>query len=457
MADRRRLRDWKEIAAFFGRDERTVRRWERQRGLPVHRVSGGARNLVFAYADELDAWLHGGQPREAAGESMPQQTAATALSDEPSAEPLKELAGKRWPMLAFAASLAGIVLVAAAIAAYVRPVPPAWTAHKPEQRVQDLYLDATYALATRQSEGILRATQLLTEATTLDPNYADAYVKLADAYNLVSQYTLMPAPDAYPRALAAANRALSLEPSNAGAHAALAFTTFYWAKDFAGSKKLFEQSIELDPDVAQTRHWFALTLMVTGETDIPLREITRAQELNPESRAILANKGLILFYAGRPAEALSILESLSESEPKLRSPHEYLATIYLDQGRFSDFLREYATAARVSNNAARLAIAEAARHGLDDPAGTGMLVAMLDEQIRQFKLNRESAFKVAATAAMLGRNQEAMRYLEESFRRGENDMLGIRIDPAFKKLRGNEVYRSLVARMGFSPIEQSDS
>ena len=58
-----RLRDWKEIAAFFGRDERTVRRWERQRGLPVHRISGGARNLVFAYTDELERWLRSGSER----------------------------------------------------------------------------------------------------------------------------------------------------------------------------------------------------------------------------------------------------------------------------------------------------------------------------------------------------------------------------------------------------------
>jgi hypothetical protein len=54
-----RLDSWKEIAAFFDRDERTVRRWEKERSLPVHRVPGGARGGVFAYSEELREWLKG--------------------------------------------------------------------------------------------------------------------------------------------------------------------------------------------------------------------------------------------------------------------------------------------------------------------------------------------------------------------------------------------------------------
>ena len=54
---KKRLDSWKEIAAFFDRDERTVKRWEKERGLPVYRVPGSARGGVFAYAEELAEWL----------------------------------------------------------------------------------------------------------------------------------------------------------------------------------------------------------------------------------------------------------------------------------------------------------------------------------------------------------------------------------------------------------------
>ncbi len=69
----KRLNSWKEIAAFFERDERTVRRWEIERGLPVHRVPGGARGAVFAFADELEDWL-----RRPQGQAEQPQIAKTA-------------------------------------------------------------------------------------------------------------------------------------------------------------------------------------------------------------------------------------------------------------------------------------------------------------------------------------------------------------------------------------------
>lgn len=463
----RRLRDWKEIAAFFGRDERTVRRWERQRGLPVHRISGGARNLVFAYTDELERWLRG---ESAARENSPAATedapsrpaapvsvlpAAPVLAEMPAAGAGSDIRTLRRRPLLFGAAALALLALAGTVAMRGNTILPSRAPYRPDPRVQDLYLDAVYHLGTRQADGFTHAIQLLTEATTLDPNYADAYVKLAEAYNTISQFTLMPPNEAYPRALAAAQRAIALDPDNAGGYAALAFTTFYWTKDFARSRELFERAIRLDPSAAATHHWYALTLMVTGDTATPLREIGLAQQLNPESRAILANKALILFYAGQVDAAVMILQQLAKAEPNLRSPPEYLATIYLDQERYTDFLREYRRAAEVANNGARRAIADAAEQGLRQSGGRGMLEAMYAEQIRQFERNLEPAFKVAGTAAMLGLGDDAIRYLGESVRRKEADMLGIRIEPPFKTLRADPRYRAIVAAEGFVPAETS--
>jgi tetratricopeptide (TPR) repeat protein len=448
----RRLRDWKEIAAFFGRDERTVRRWERQRGLPVHRISGGARNLVFAYTEELERWLRSGKPAAQDDAAAPvADTPLALLVAEAGAAATGSTVSRRRPLLIFGAVALAFLAIAGAVTIRGADAPPASVAYKPDPRVQALYLDAVYHLGTRQADGFTHAIQLLTEATTLDPNYAEAYVKLADAYNTASQFTLMPQNEAYPRALAASRRAIALDGNNAGAYAALAFTTFYWTKDFVKSRELFERAIRLDPNAAQPHHWYALTLMVTGETALPLREIGRAQELNPESRAIVANKALILFYAGQTDEAVMILRQLAKAEPNLRSPPEYLATIYLDEGRFTDFLREYRRAAAIAGNGARLTIADAAEKGLRESGGQGLLSAMYAEQIRQFEKDLEPAYKVAGTAAMLGRADEAIRYLEESLRRKENDMLGVRIEPPFKGLRADPRYRAIVERQGFIP------
>jgi len=61
MAQETRLDSWKEIAAYLQRDRRTVQRWEKSRGLPIRTIPGGRRRRVFAYRDEIDAWLRGNQ------------------------------------------------------------------------------------------------------------------------------------------------------------------------------------------------------------------------------------------------------------------------------------------------------------------------------------------------------------------------------------------------------------
>ncbi len=84
-----RLNSWKEIAQHLQRDVRTVKRWERERAMPVHRVPG-RRGSVFAYADEIAAWLDG--PAKAAASPDP-----PPLAPHPGADPLDAAAGDLAP------------------------------------------------------------------------------------------------------------------------------------------------------------------------------------------------------------------------------------------------------------------------------------------------------------------------------------------------------------------------
>ncbi len=99
--ENKRLSTWKEIAAFLGCDVRTCLRWEKERGLPVHRPEGGAKSRVYAWTDELDLWLKGTQK----GASAPAKP-VSAPPFVPSARP-----GKMSPLLVAAAviALAGLL------------------------------------------------------------------------------------------------------------------------------------------------------------------------------------------------------------------------------------------------------------------------------------------------------------------------------------------------------------
>lgn len=441
----RLLTGWKQIAAYFGKDESTAKRWAAQRGMPVHRVPGQKRASVYAYSAELEAWLRrlGGMPAEPAAEAVAPQAATMPPR-------LAERTGRGLGRFA-AAGLAVILVVAVAgiVALGWRATGLASSMHQPTATAESLYLDGVFHLEKRTGEGLRRAIGLFTAAVADDPDYAKAYAGLADAYNLVSQYTNTPANEAYPRAKVAAERALALDPADAGAYAALAFNSFYWQRDFKAALALFDKSVTLGPDNARAHHWYALAAMHNRRFDLAEREIREAQRLAPQAPAILANKGLILFHAGKVDEALSVLVPLAESEPNLLSPHAYLATIYLSGGRYQDFLREYRTAATLSGNAPQLAIAEAAEAGFARGGAQGLLGGMLAAQQTEYAADREPAFKLALTAAMLGNGRMALDYLEASHARNEQDILGIRLEPALQALRDDATYRMLVAEVGF--------
>lgn len=450
----RRLNSWKEIAAYFGKDERTVKRWEGQRGLPVHRLPGGARKTVFAYASEFEAWLKGGTEPETA----------------PAGVILPDNAMRRRPTgrgrVLFAAGLIGAGLIASALtveligARQADPAPGIASAglppHQPSAEARDLYLTGVYHWESRTPEGLRRSVDLFDQAIAKDPDYADAYVGLANAYNLLSQYTVMRPEIAYPLAGDAARKALQLDGQSAGAYSALAFTTFYWLHDIDRAKELFSKALALDPTSSQTWHWYALALMHTGQMDEPVKAIEKAQLLDPVSRSILANKALIYFYAGRVDEAVALLKDLTASAPEFQPPHFYLATIYLDRGQFSDYFDESRLAAKLSGNDALADVIAAGAGGYAAGGANEMFARMLAVQQAQNENGRETAFNLARTAAQAGLTDAAFAYLDESVRSREPDALGIRIDPSLKPLRADPRFEKL-AKTAFAPPAEHDA
>ena len=481
----RLLKGWKEIASFFGRDERTVRRWAAAMDLPVHRVPGRKRAVVYAYSVDLDGWLRSRRDLETSEgpvRGSPSVPPAAGSAFEPAPAPLQTFhadepgpeeedvrpalvahdAGKgaaslRSRRMAWRPALAAAICVLALAAAglWTRwPVDPFRqepAKHRPANGAEALYIDGLYNLETRTAEGLTHAISLFTQAVREDPDYALAYVGLADTYNLVSQYTAVAPDTVYPKARAAAERAIALAPQESGGYAALAFNTFYWQDNFPGAMRLFEQAISLAPDNARAHHWYALVAMQDRRFDLALREIAQAQKLDPKAPSTLANKGLILFHAGRVDEALAVLQPLAVTNPSLRSPAAYLATIYLSIGRDRDFLREFHRSAALSGSADELAVADAAEAGYDKGGRQDMLLAMLSRQRDLYEAGRHPAFRLALTAAMLGDNHLTFDYLALSIQNKEPEIKGILLEPALSQLHGDRQFNVMIAEAGLSP------
>jgi tetratricopeptide (TPR) repeat protein len=464
QASKPRLDSWKEIAGFFGRDERTVKRWEKERALPVHRVPGGVRGGVFAYAAELSEWLE--DPEGTAIESSQQHSPAEAGAS--SADTIREVEpavpgqifaaaiparSSKFKLARNLAVLLGILLGLLVLKDQIPRQPTSAAArniappvHRPNPEAEELYLKGRYFWNKRTPEALNNAVDLFTQAIVRDPGYAQAYVGLADCYNLLREYSVMPPNEAYPRALAAAKQAVKLDDASAEAHNSLAFATFYWTWDAPTAEHEFKRAIALNPGYAAAHHWYATFLMATKRDAEAVVEIEQAAKLDPASTPIMADRGYILYRAGQSQQGVALLKQVESAEPTFLSPHLYLSSVYVEGKNYSNYLTEAKRVAELRHDPAALAIVSAGERGFAADGARGMWGNMLAVQKKFYLRGTLPAYPLAQTYSQLGESQEALKYLSEAYDKRDAAIVFLKTDRSFDGLRDNSSFRDLLAR-----------
>lgn len=456
----RRLDSWKEIAAFFGRNERTVRRWATSQAMPVHRIPGMAKGRVFAFEAELREWLSVSGTLDQPNRSPDSQSEAPREEARHSYSRSME---KRLAVLLVCAALAAAVFVFRGARHFLvhASATPGPAAKKPNSirpetsQAEDLYLQGRYYWNRRTPDDLNRAVDYFTQAIVRDPNYANAYVGLADSYNLLREYSAMPPSEAYPRALAAARTAVELDDSSADAHASLAFATFYWSWDALGAEREFKRALELNPDGARAHHWYATFLVSSQRFPEALTQIERARSLDPSSVAILADKAEILLDAHQTGESLALLKQIEAADPSFTSAHRYLAEVYLSQKDYPNYLKEWRQTATLLRDQNELEVEGAAEKGFSTGGYEGMQKGILRAQKR---LNSQGAvpdYSLALTYARLGDKKDSLQCLRAAYEKHDSSLLFLSSESAFDTLRNVPEFDDLVARV--SPVLSQQS
>lgn len=201
----------------------------------------------------------------------------------------------------------------------------------------ELYLRGRFFWNQRSAAGLARAIELFQDAVARDDNFQMAHAGLADAWVVMPYHTDAPALESLDRALAAADRALSLDPDMGEAHAARAFAlTGRWEWDAAEAE--FGRALALSPGYATGHQWHAVLLVALGRTEEALAAIRRAFALDPLSRVISYELGLILFVDGAREEALDRFDQTLELDPGFAQAHLHRAWVLEDMGRHSDMV-----------------------------------------------------------------------------------------------------------------------
>ncbi len=287
-----------------------------------------------------------------------------------------------------------------------------------------------------------------------DPGYAAPYVGLADTYNLLREYSAMPQEEAFPRALAAASKAVELDPNSAEAHNSLAFASYWGFFDAATADREFKRAIELDATLPRAHHWYATFLVAIQRNQEALVEIERARQLDPSSTPILADKGLILAASGKTETARALLTQIAASQPEFVPPHRYLAqVIYFPEGNYPGYLEEMGKVAHLRHDANAEKNIEAEQKAYKSGGQRGLFEQRLAAARESFDHGKGSAFDLAAAYADLGQKSDALKSLEIAYQRHDLLLTNLPSSSTFQSMHQDPEFRELVAKIGLPPVK----
>ena len=200
-----------------------------------------------------------------------------------------------------------------------------------------LYLKGRFHWAKRKKEDMLLAVDAFKQAIALDPNFALAYVGIAEAYNSMGKNPDVPPSEAIPLGKAAAMKAIEFDPNLAEAHSALADSLAIGDWNWTESEKEFHKAIELDPNVGYIHVAYSGSyLTAVGRTDEAAAETARAVELEPVALINNALHVASLINARRYDDALAQARKAYELDREFPLSRHWLGTALAASGKFDE-------------------------------------------------------------------------------------------------------------------------
>jgi len=309
------------------------------------------------------------------------------------------------------------------------------------------YMLGRYFWNKRTGPDMAKSIDYFQAAVELDPNFALAYAGMADSYVLLPSYEgTLPPEEAFPKAKAAAQKALELDESLSEAHTALSYALFNYDWNFAESEKHSSRAIALNPNYATAYHWYGnANLLAYGRFDESIEVMKRARELDPLSLIINADLGTSYCYALRLDEAIEQFNKTLELDHNFYYAHVYLGRTYLLKGDYAKALDELQQASRLSEDP-RIPML---RSRIYSKMGHKTNALQMLGELRQMSKKRYvSNFDFALTYTGLGDYDDAFACLQRSLSAHDGNLVYLKADPLLADLHRDPRYNELLAKLG---------
>ena len=312
-----------------------------------------------------------------------------------------------------------------------------------DNEAYQLYLRGRFYWNKRTTESLKTAIEQFKAASEKDPNFALAYVGLADSY-LVGQYSLRGKDkEAVPLAKAYATRAFEIDPSLVEVNATLGLVdTFSW--NWTEAEKYYKRALELNPNYPSARHWYSRYLREMGKYDEAYEQIRQAQTADPLSLAISNNVGESLLEKG------DIQGAIAESRRTLEIgtswvPYRTLAHCYLRLGQKDEALANARKSAESLNGSAiTLKVLGYVQGAIGNRTEASAIAREIEDK---FAKGEADGRDVAVVYAGLGENDKVFEWLEKDFQNRNTSLTELRLEFPFAPLRSDPRFKDLAKRM----------
>lgn len=309
----------------------------------------------------------------------------------------------------------------------------------------DLYLRGRYHWHRRNDHALREAVDAFEQAVSTDPSYARAWAGLADAYAILGFYDWAAPREVFPRARAAAQRAIEFEDTRAEAEATLGYVALYYDWDWRTAEEHFRRSLQLDPGSSKAHQWYANLLTAVGRFSQAEREMRRAQELEPLS--LIANAALcwVWFYARRHDDAVRQCHATQDLDSNFVLAYLWRGWALGELGRFDSATVSLRRAVTLSGGDV---LSRASLAYVSGRAGATDEAAALLATVRALRASRYvPAYDLAKAALGMGRTHEALAWLDTAIADRAHSVVFLEEDPQLDELRGDPRFTALLRRV----------
>jgi adenylate cyclase len=305
------------------------------------------------------------------------------------------------------------------------------------------YLQGRKYWNERSKSSLEKAIDSFMRAIEKDPNYALAYVGIANCYVVSLDYGYMKPSEAAVKIKEYAKRALELDPTLSEAHAALAsaFSQMWKWKD---AEREFKTSLELNPNYSTAHQWYAIHLMSLDKNDMAIEELTKALRLDPLSLIINTDLGIAHFRAHEYEKAIEQLNKTLKIEPKFPVAHSWLGTIYAETSRLPEAIKEFEIASQFEKGHLWANCYTAAAMALS--GDTSKAKEELEELLRVSKSEYAAPTCFAVIYSAIGETDLAIEWLGKVYDEKMNMMVDTLESVFFKNVKSDPRYMAILEK-----------